>query len=108
MSRYRKKPVVIEARQLDMWNAVELAEWSGHPNPHNASVFESLDDDNDRWAGIQIITLEGTMIASPVDWIIKGVADEFYPCRADIFEVTYEPLPPFDALLIEETEGQRP
>lgn len=41
-------------------------------------------------AGIVITTLEGEMRASPGDWIIKGVADEFYPCKPDIFEQTYE------------------
>ncbi len=40
--------------------------------------------------GIHISTLEGDMIASPGDWIIRGVAGEFYPCKPDIFEQTYE------------------
>ena len=37
-------------------------------------------------------TLEGTMAAAPGDWVIKGVAGEFYPCKPDIFEATYEPV----------------
>ena len=37
-----------------------------------------------------IETLEGTMWAQPGDWIIKGVQGEFYPCKPDIFEATYE------------------
>lgn len=37
-------------------------------------------------------TLEGTMAASPGDWIIRGVKGEFYPCKPDIFESTYEPI----------------
>lgn len=41
-------------------------------------------------AGIDIPTLEGTMRANPGDWIIKGVQGEFYPCKPDIFEATYE------------------
>ncbi|AMO55552.1 hypothetical protein GZ77_09600 [Endozoicomonas montiporae] len=40
---------------------------------------------------LHIETLEGTMEASPSDWIIKGVNGEFYPCKRDIFEKTYEP-----------------
>jgi hypothetical protein len=40
--------------------------------------------------GIEIHTLEGTMTASKGDWIIKGVSGEFYPCKPDIFEKTYE------------------
>jgi hypothetical protein len=42
---------------------------------------------------VVIATLEGDMTASPGDWIIKGVKGEFYPCKPDIFEATYEPLP---------------
>ena len=40
--------------------------------------------------GLAIYTLEGTMIASKGDWIIKGVSGEFYPCKPDIFDKTYE------------------
>jgi hypothetical protein len=43
-----------------------------------------------RPARISIRTIEGTMDATPGDWIIKGVAGEFYPCKPDIFEATYE------------------
>lgn len=41
---------------------------------------------------IAIDTLEGTMYASPGDYVIKGVQGEFYPCKFSIFEATYEPL----------------
>lgn len=41
--------------------------------------------------GILIHTLEGNVLASPSDWIIRGVAGEFYPCKPEIFEATYEP-----------------
>ena len=40
--------------------------------------------------GFKIETLEGIMTANVNDWIIKGVAGEFYPCKPDIFEQTYE------------------
>lgn len=43
-------------------------------------------------AYIMIDTLEGRMKASLNDWIIKGIKGEFYPCRPDIFEATYEPV----------------
>lgn len=39
---------------------------------------------------VKIVTLEGTMTASPDDWIITGVKGEQYPCKQDIFEMTYE------------------
>jgi hypothetical protein len=41
---------------------------------------------------IEIETLEGTMTATPGDWIICGVQGELYPCKPDIFEATYEPV----------------
>jgi hypothetical protein len=40
---------------------------------------------------LRIRTLEGVMTASPGDWVIRGVAGEFYPCKPDIFSATYEP-----------------
>jgi hypothetical protein len=81
MSKFRKKPVVIEAVQ-----------WDG-----DQSTFDTIE----QWAGKQvpdtdgytllIPTLEGTMTASLNDWIIRGVAGEIYPCKPDIFTATYEP-----------------
>jgi len=41
---------------------------------------------------VEIVTLEGTMVANPGDWIITGVKGERYPCKPDIFEATYEPV----------------
>ena len=43
---------------------------------------------------IAIPTLEGMMVARPGDWIIRGVKGELYPCKADIFEATYEAVQP--------------
>jgi hypothetical protein len=78
--KYRKKPVVIEAVQ-----------WTGN-NDDDIMEFVSTgrfgDDDDD---GVYIMTLEGEMRASVGDYIIKGVQGEFYPCKPDIFEQTYEP-----------------
>ena len=42
---------------------------------------------------MNIETLEGVMHAEPGDWIITGVNGERYPCKSDIFEKTYEPVP---------------
>ena len=44
----------------------------------------------DSRTAIQILTLEGAMMCSPGEWIIKGVAGEFYPCKPEIFDATYE------------------
>ena len=93
MTLYRKKPVVIEARQLplgapsnDTQQAnYEIASWiAGHGNDQ--------DDDFPEYGGnyIEVETLEGVMHASSGDFIIKGVQGEFYPCKPDIFAATYE------------------
>ena len=75
--RYRKKPVVIEAAQYQGTNGTEIEGWSGG----EVQVKHST---------LVIATLEGEMIATVGDWIIKGVAGEFYPCKPDIFDQTYE------------------
>lgn len=77
---YRKKPVVIEARLLTALSAAEIAEWCG------GSVLKNEYDAT----YIEIYTLEGVMRASLDDYVIKGVNGEFYPCKPDIFEKTYE------------------
>lgn len=89
MSRWRKKPVVIEARQLTDDNAAELAAWSGG---HEASIWQTTLPPILK-ARLIIPTLEGDHQAVPGDWIIRGVQGEFYPCKPDIFEATYEPTP---------------
>jgi hypothetical protein len=76
--QYRKKPVVIEAMKLGFDNAAEVASWCGGKSIGGAipAVF--------------IETLEGTMRADVGDFLIRGVQGEFYPCKPDIFEATYE------------------
>ena len=79
MMQYRKKPVVIEAIQYTgtLANMAELCGFMGDDTYVNDGKLE-------------IDTLEGTMTASRGDYIIKGVRGEFYPCKPDIFEQTYE------------------
>ena len=80
MMRFRKKPIVIEAVQLRPESVHDCASFcGGHIKSHPLT-------------GIVIQTLEGDMLASNGDWIIKGVKGEFYPCKPDIFEQTYEPV----------------
>lgn len=84
MPKFRKKPVVIEAVQfLSATDPVAFA---------NASEAIINMGCKGRFVGstLRIKTLEGEMTASPGDWIIKGVNGEFYPCKPDIFEKTYE------------------
>lgn len=76
--KYRKKPVVIEAVQ-----------WSGS-NWHQVLEFADRDNIYTTGSDVFVRTLEGDLRASPEDWIIKGIWGEFYPCKPDIFEATYE------------------
>ena len=78
----RKKPVVIEAVQ---WSGNNLNEILNFMKDKQPNYYE---DDEQKLLTIQ--TLEGNMIASDGDYIIKGVKGEFYPCKSDIFEQTYE------------------
>ena len=85
-SFYRKKPVVIEAVQFDRTNGTIVAKWCG--GRWMSEVKPSDPTDVAEWVAIP--TLEGTMRAEIGDWIIRGVAGEFYPCKPDIFDATYE------------------
>jgi len=100
MSFYRKKPVVIEAVQLgwDTWSEIcdfasvgQLSD--GKPmGCYINEAGEAVEEFPGQPAkiGLWIPTLEGLMVATEGDWIIKGVSGEFYPCKPDIFEQTYE------------------
>lgn len=77
--QFVKKPVVIRAVQFT-GNTHELV------RAFPKMVFESSLHD----ANLLIETLEGNITASPGDWIIEGVHGEYYPCKPDIFEKTYE------------------
>lgn len=81
--RFRKKPVEVEAIQWDGSEARqrEIVNWSG------GKVSGWVDS----VYFLEVRTEEGTMRADEGDWIIRGVAGEFYPCKPDIFEQTYEP-----------------
>ena len=101
MAKYRKKPVEIEAVQLTWENWSEICEHAGvGPEDDKPSgvylddedyIHETPPDSNSR-LGLRIPTLEGTMIGTEGDWIIKGVSGAIYPCKPDIFEKTYEPV----------------
>ena len=78
MSKFRKKPIVIEAVQ---WHGFE-------EGPHDLGILPLSPGSNQ---GI-IETLEGDHQVTPGDWIITGIKGEKYPCKSDIFEATYEPV----------------
>lgn len=97
MPKFRKKPVVIDAIQLrwDTW--VDVCDLIGEFPAGMRGVFvgpNGLASDEPQPGsriGLVIPTLEGHMLATEGDWIIKGVQGEFYPCKPDIFAETYEP-----------------
>lgn len=83
--KYRKKPVVIEAKRFnedDLDSQEALADWC------SGLLRGTMMNPKDRV--IQIPTLEGEMEARFGDYIIRGVKGEFYPCKPDIFEMTHE------------------
>jgi hypothetical protein len=77
MGMYRKKPVVIEATQ-----------WFKDGDHYAVSRYETYDPDMKGYGWCP--TLEGGHIVTPGDWIITGVVGECYPCKPDIFALTYE------------------
>lgn len=93
MSKFRKKPVVVEAMQFrpasaltgNLDYAVEFDDW----------MVANQGERKCRYVGDTLVipTLEGDHTASPGDWIIRGVKGELYPCKPDIFAATYEPEP---------------
>lgn len=85
MPQFRKKPVVIEAYKV--MGPTDAAV----PTPH--WIFAAISNgviEPSTQGYVLINTLEGQMRADVGDWIIKGVKDELYPCKPDIFEATYE------------------
>lgn len=84
--KFRKKPIVIEAIQLNHENLKKIWEWMG-------DAYDGHETFNDQHTlTLKIKTFEGTMEAGHNDWIIKGIKNEFYPCKPDIFEATYEAI----------------
>lgn len=84
MAFYKKKPVVIEAMRLPSEGITASDEL--------ISFLHQMDEkwESEKDGSIIIHTLEGDHLALPGDFIIKGVASEYYPCKPDIFEKTYE------------------
>ena len=88
---FRKKPVVIEAMRWD-GTAASADAVLGWINAHaSGDPVAEYTHPRDSDAEFAIHTLEGRLTASPGDWIIRGVAGEFYACKPDIFAETYEP-----------------
>lgn len=98
---YRKKPVIIEAMQWDgsVEGATRIIVWSKTFADHGqwhvpgwSTLIDRIQFTETSFNGpkLEISTLEGTMVADPWDFIIRGVAGEWYPCKPDIFHASYE------------------
>lgn len=96
MTRYRKKPVIIEAFQMTKerrWNNILWPSWlheAWNRKPGENSLWIDPDDSNKE--NLVVGTLEGVHQVDWDDFIIQGIKGELYPCKPDIFEMTYEKL----------------
>ena len=88
IKQYKKKPVVIEASRF----VTDNDEHSTHMNALVGWIVNNGGKASHNGTDITIATLEGNHTASVGDYIIRGVKGEFYPCKPDIFEMTYEPV----------------
>jgi hypothetical protein len=88
--QFRKKPIVIEARQLNGNTFHDVRRWINESGKTGEWCWDPDDDHFIVERYLNIDTLEGYMKAQDGDWIIKGIKGEFYPCKPDIFEATYE------------------
>lgn len=85
MAKYRKKPVEIEAMQFNRKNWADVKLFTNEA-AHSLIIERRING----VATCIIETLDGHHIATEGDWIIKGIKGEFYPCKPDVFEKTYE------------------
>lgn len=99
MPKFKKKPVVIEAFQMTRETRVSNRNWPNWLNQawqlerdEPGSVFPTEEGTGD--GTVSIGTLEGEMLVNFGDWIIQGVEGELYPCKPEIFAVTYDSMEP--------------
>lgn len=89
--KYRMKPIVIEAIQWNGDNLQEVMEFIGSEFKYDENINYFTSKFNYcSTLGLQLYALGGLMSVSINDYIIKGIKGEFYPCKPDIFQVTYE------------------
>lgn len=91
MSRYRKKPIIIEAFLMTIAHRWDNSEW---PEWLDEAWQKDIEEEGSVWTGddeyLFCTTLEGVARIDWDDWIIQGVAGEIYPCKPHIFEATYD------------------
>lgn len=84
IEKFQKRPVIIEAEQFVVFTQNEIP-FSTNVNGVLYPVYK-----DEKGPHIFIPTLEGNMRADNLDWIIKGIQGEYYPCKPDIFEKSYQ------------------
>lgn len=96
MPKYRKKPVVIEAFRMTIFDRMDNRDWPNwlheawNRDRDTCGALQRVDMDAELPDQLEIVTLEGVHRVSWGDYIIQGVQGELYPCKPDIFEATYE------------------
>ena len=94
--RFRKKPVIIEAFQMTEDRRMDNSEWphwlhmAWNGNRDEAGTLQRVDMNSPLPDALEVVTLEGNHRVTWGDYIIQGIAGEIYPCKPDIFEMTYE------------------
>jgi hypothetical protein len=96
-THFRKKPVVIEAFQMTQQRRADNSEWPNwlhaawnEDHDKRGAVFPENFPKSDGTDHLMVMTLEGPLRIDWGDWIIKGVQGELYPCKPDIFDLTYD------------------
>ena len=94
MQKFRKKPVVVEAVQYtgSVSSTIFIYGLVNKTDIKSAEQANKIIAECERNGGININTLEDIMLVSKGDWVIKGIKGEFYPCKQDIFDATYEQI----------------
>lgn len=94
--RFRKKPVEVEAMQWDgtLESIRVICDWTNRDRSEDPNVDYLTNADAGFTAPFNVLvhTLEGAMQVKPGDWVVQGIKGEFYPCKPDIFALTYEAL----------------
>lgn len=98
--RYQKKPIEVQAFQMTPERFNDNSDWPEwlnyawqKENDEPGALFNHLNSKTGE-GGLAINTLEGRFYIYQHDWIIRGIQGELYPCKPDIFEATYQELPP--------------
>lgn len=92
LMKFRKKPVVVEAMKFNgSRDSIQaICDWANRGADEPWVDYVTFDN-SDRPREVLCHTLEGPLCVAEGDWVIKGTKGEFYPCKPDIFEATYEP-----------------